>query len=164
MSNSFSVVTYSPADVYLTIGGYRLTGWDTITITRSTKAFKTIKGIRGKNTRDRVLDTSATIAINMIQTSPSNDVLSTIHNMDIQNGTGRIELTLSDKSGKSTFSSTEGYITGFPVAAFSGDFSYRVWEIFLQSTTVYNVAGNTRPETSLFDSLLSNVSDFVSGL
>lgn len=164
MSNSFTVNCYSPKDVVLSIGGYQLTGWQSINITRSTKAFQVIRGIRGKNTRVPNKDTSATITISLLQSSASNEVMSWILDSDISEGTGRIALTLKDKSGTSVFSSAEAYITGYPTVSFTGQFEYRNWELFLQSTSTYTVGGNNRPATSLFDSALNAATNFVSSL
>lgn len=159
-----SVTTYSPDQVTLTVGGYQVTGWDNLTITRRVKGFTPIYGIRGKNTRVKNVDTSATIAVTLIQTSPSNDVLTTIHRLDLQEGTGRISLLLKDSSGESVFSSNEAYITGYPVVSYSGDFTYRNWEIFCQSTGDYNISGNSKPSSSLFDSAFSKISNLVSDI
>lgn len=164
MANSFTVTTYSPKDVQLSIGGYQIVGWDSISIARSVKGFTTIRGIRGKHTRVPNVDTSCTITIPLIQFSPSNDVLSYIHELDLDEGTARISLTLKDRSGGSVYSSNEAYITGYPTATYSGQFEYRSWEIFAQTTDTYTVAGNTRPSTSIFDSIVNEASDFVNNL
>jgi hypothetical protein len=145
MANSY---TYSPQNVRLVIGGYIFTGWNNITITRP-KSFLVVKGIRGKHTRVQNPDTSATIVISLMQTSPGNDVFSETLRQDIINGTARIALTLVDKSGSSVFSSNDAYVTGFPSATFSGQFQDRPWELFAQSTTDYNVGGNGQPGNSL---------------
>lgn len=164
MANSFTVTTYSPNDVKLTIGGYQVVGWQNITISRTVKGFGVVRGIRGKNTRVLNRDTSATIQISLAQFSPSNDVLSYIHELDLDEGTARIALTLKDGSGGSIFSSNEAYITGYPTTVYSGGFEYRGWEIFCQSTTTYKVGGNTRPSTSLFDSAVNEATDFISNI
>lgn len=161
MTNSFTVNCYSPKDVILTVGGYQLTGWQSINISRTVKGFTVIRGIRGKNTRVPNVDTSATITISLLQTSQGNDVLSYIHELDLDEGTGRIALMLKDNSGRSVFSSNEAYITGYPVATFSGQFEYRNWELFAQSTNTYVVAGNAKPATDLFDRALSEVGNFI---
>ena len=116
MTNSFTVNTYSPKDVVLTVSGYQFTGWDSISITRSAKGFNTIRGIRGKNTRVRNTDTSATITISLLQSSQGNDVLSSIHEQDLAFGTGRIVLMLKDNSGRSVFASNEAFVTSFPTS------------------------------------------------
>lgn len=164
MANSFTVNTYNPRDVILTLGGYQITGWQNVTVSRTVKGFTVIRGIRGKNTRVPNKDTSATITMTLLQTSQANDVLSYIHELDLDEGTARIELTLKDRSGRSVFSSNEGFIVGYPVSTFSGQFEYRSWEIFAQSTTTYNVGGNARPSTDLLDSALSELGDFVDNI
>lgn len=164
MTNKFSVKTYNPSDVICDIGGYQLTGWDAIVISRGGPSFVTVKGIRGKHTRVANKDTSATITISLIQTSPSNDVLSRIHELDIQNGTGRMMIMLKDNSGRSVFSSNEAYIVGYPEATFSGDFEMRMWTIFCQTTQSYTIGGNTRPETTLIDGLLSRASSIIGNI
>ena len=164
MTNSFTVNTYSPKDVILTIGGYQLTGWQSINISRTVKGFTVVRGIRGKNTRVPNVDTSATITISLLQTSQGNDVLSYIHELDLTEGTARIALMLKDNSGRSVFSSNEAYITGYPTATFSGQFEYRNWELFAQSTATYVVAGNAKPQTNLFDKALSEAGNFIDNI
>ena len=151
------VFCYSPKEVQLTFGSYTVTGWQSISITRSVDAFKPIRGIRGKHTRVRNADTSCMITIPLLQTSMSNDVLSKIHELDITNGTGRIELTLSDLSGTSVFNSVEAYIVGYPEVVYSGEFEYRQWRIFCQTTGSYTVGGNAQVE-NIFSSIFSKAS------
>lgn len=164
MANSFTVQTYSPKDVILTVGGYQLVGWQSINISRSVKGFTVIRGIRSKNTRVPNVDTSATINISLLQTAQGNDVLSYIHELDLDEGTARIALMLKDRSGRSVFSSNEAYITSYPTAMFSGQFEYRNWEIFCQTTQSYVVGGNARPATDLFDRALSEAGDFLDNI
>lgn len=164
MTNSFSVETYSASDVKLSISGYLITGWDNLNINRRVKGFAPVYGIRGKNTRVKNVDTSATITVTLIQTAQSNDVLSAIHDLDLDEGTARIALTLKDGSGRSVFSSNEAYITSYPTKSFSGDFTYNTWEIILQSTQSYTVGGNGKPSSSLFDNILRDASDLVSSI
>ncbi|MNQ35952.1 hypothetical protein D3C85_494590 [compost metagenome] len=162
---AFEVNTYSPKDVSLAFSGYVLTGWNTITVSRNTNAYTTVRGIRGKNTRVRNVDTSATISFSCLQTSDSNDIMSSIHAIDIATGSARIELTLKDASGTSLFSSKEAYIQGYPESTFSGDFSYRVWTInCLTTESTWNVGGNSKPDTAIFDSAVRFVGDTLSNI
>ena len=164
MANGFTVQTYNPKDVILTIGGYQLTGWKSVTISRTVKGFAVIRGIRGKNTRVKNVDTSATLTISLLQSSQGNDVLSYIHELDLDEGTARISLMLKDRSGRSVFSSNEAFITGYPIATFSGQFEYRNWEFFAQSTDTYTVGGNAKPASDLLDSGLSEISRFIDNI
>lgn len=155
--SGMSVNTYSPKDVKLDIGGYIVVGWEDITVSRTSAGFTPVMGIRGKHTRVNSLDTSASIIINLNQTSPSNDVLSSIHSQDLQSGSGRIALTLKDLSGRTLISSSEAYIIAYPEAAFSRGFEFRAWTIFCQTTSGYTIGGNTKPNTPIVDSIIGGI-------
>lgn len=169
MANNFTVATYNPSDVSLVVGGYTLSGWDRISITRRTDNFKPVYGIRGKHTRVRMggkeaRESSAFITVVLSQESQANDVLSEIHRQDIEEGTARIALILKDSSGGSVFSSNEAYITNFAASDFSSDFGTREWRLFCQTTETYNVGNNTKPQTSILNTAIDEISSFVSDL
>lgn len=160
---SSPIYTYNPQQVQLIVGGYTVTGWESISIARTVSGFQPIRGIRGKNTRVFNQDTSAMITVPLIQTSPANDVFAQIHNLDLTNGTGRLEIMLKDRSGGGIYSSIEAYIVGYPEVTYSGTFSYRNWQIFCQSTS-FNPNGNSSAVSSIFNTLVSEASSFVQGL
>lgn len=164
MANGFSVQTYSPTDVKLIVGGYPIAGWESISISRTVAGFQTIQGIRGKDTRSRNTKSSAIITIPILMTSDSNDVLSYIHELDLEQGTGRIVLTLKDNSGRSLFTSNEAYIRSYPETVFSASAEYRSWEIYCQTTETFVVGGNSKPVTSIFDNALNSATNFVSNI
>ena len=151
---ALEVYTYTPSDVYLIFAGYTAIGWDKITIERSSPVFRHIQGIRGKHTRVRDDDTSCTITLSVMQTSPANEYLSEILALDNKNGTGRMEVSLKDTSGNSKFYSVEAYITGYPSTSFSEDIEYRSWTIFCQTTEYFHVGGNEKPSGSLIKEAL----------
>lgn len=151
-----SVNTYTPNDVKLIIGGYTIVGWDTIAITKRQQGYIPVYGIRGKHTRVPSGDTSSSIVFGVVQTSPSNDVLDVIHDLDLINGTGRIEVMLKDLSGRSVFDSIDAYIPSHPEVVFSEGIEYRQWSLICQTST-WVVGGNTKPETSLVDGLLGRI-------
>jgi len=154
------IFTYSPKEVGITIGGYTVTGWKSISIRRSVSGFMPIRGIRGKNTRVRNRDTSCTITLPIMQTSMSNDVMQRIHELDMAHGTARIELTVKDASGTSVFSSFEAYILGYPEVVYSEGMEFREWVIFCQSTSSYVVGGNAQVK-SIFSGLMDAASGAV---
>lgn len=168
----FNVATYSPTQVTLTFGGYPLSGWDTISLQKNQPGYTAVRGIRGKNTRYKNSDTSATISFSCLQTGDANDLMSEIHREDLRLGTGRISLTLKDGSGSTLFHSDEAFIVDFPQTTFSGQFEYRVWTIYcLSSQADWNIGGNSEAQNSLFNKVtafvgdgLSTVSDAVSGV
>ena len=154
------VYTYSPQEVQLTFGGYTITGWQNLTITRSADAFKPVRGIRGKHTRVRSIDTSCTITVTILQTSMSNDVLCRIHDLDLEYGSGRIELLLKDMGGTGVFSSAEAYVLGYPEVVYSGEFEYRQWRLFCQNTGNYTIGGNGQT-TSIFSNIFNSAAGLV---
>ena len=154
------VYTYSPQEVQLTFGGYTVTGWQNLTITRSVDAFKPVRGIRGKHTRVRSIDTSCTITVTILQTSMSNDVLCRIHDLDLEYGSGRIELLLKDMGGTGIFSSAEAYVLGYPEVVYSGEFEYRQWRLFCQNTGNYTIGGNGQT-TSIFSNIFNSAAGLV---
>ena len=154
------VYTYSPSEVQLTFGGYTITGWQNLTITRSADAFKPVRGIRGKHTRVRSIDTSCTITVTILQTSMSNDVLCRIHDLDLEYGSGRIELLLKDMGGTGIFSSAEAYVLGYPEVVYSGEFEYRQWRLFCQNTGNYTIGGNGQT-TSIFSNIFNSAAGLV---
>lgn len=140
-------LTYSPSKTFIVLAGYQIVGWDSVTITRRVDDFVPVFGIRGKHCTVPTNDTSCFVTINVIQSSPSNDVLSEIHRLDIENGTGRLATVFRDTGGRSVFHGDEGRILGYPEVKYSGDIEYRVWRIFFQTTKTYNIGGNQKPES-----------------
>lgn len=154
--SQFEINTYSPDSVDLIIAGYKVFGWDNITLQRTKQGFTPYEGIRNKSSRTRNTTTSATLSLSIIQSCPVNDVLSKVHDLDLQYGTGRLVITLKDKSGRSLFSTNDAFITGYPAAAYTSELEYRVWNIYC-GTTTWILGGNTTPETKLFDNIVSKV-------
>ena len=162
---SFNVNTYAPHQVTLAFGGYPLTGWNTISLRKNAPGYTAVRGIRGKNTRFRNTDTSATISFSCLQTGEANDIMSDIHREDLRTGAARISLTLKDGSGSSVFHSSEGFIVDFPEVTFSGEFEYRVWTIYCLSSEVdWNVGGNGEVQNSLFSKVTNFVGDTLTNV
>ena len=136
------VFTYSPSDVSLLLSDYRVTGFESIKVSRNSPPFSMIKGIRGQNTRVRNKDTSCTITVELLQTAIANDVLSELINLDLQNNAMRISLSLTDGNGNAKIQSENAYIETFPEASFSNDIETRRWTIACLDTYEFNVGGN----------------------
>lgn len=123
------VRTYAPQEVILTFGGYAVEGWDSISVTRSTKEFSVVKGIRSKNTRIRNLNSHATISLQCPQTSQVNQILTHVLSVDEVTGNGKLEINLVDGSGNEVFTSSEAFIAGSADRSYGGDESERTWTI-----------------------------------
>lgn len=128
------VQTYSPEEVVMTFGGYIVRGWDTIAISRDKPSFKTVHGIRGKNTRVRVGNTAAEITVDVPQTSFLNAVFEDIVRLDEEYGTGRIVLLIKDNLGTDIFQSQDAYIERPANLTFDTEISTRSWKINCLST------------------------------
>lgn len=124
-----SVQNYSPSKVFFTIGGYNVNGWDRIIITPDAPSFKQINGIRGKNARVRVGNTSATIILEVPMTSILNPVFQEIINKDEKFGSGRLEIQIADKLGFELFKSTRAYIEAPPEEEYTEKITTRQWRI-----------------------------------
>lgn len=144
-----TIATYTPSEVTLTLAGHVAEGWDSISVKRNTVAFRHIPGIRGSGTRVRIKDSSAVLQIEVAQTSNTNTILSQILQLDLSQGTGRIELMLRDPNGDYVFQSNTGYVAGYPESGFQGDITTRVWTINCQTSSLF-VGGNANQGIDLF--------------
>ena len=136
------VLTYSPGQVVISVCGYIVEGWSNISVTFNSPVFKQIRGIRGKNTRVRNKDTSATVRISLIQSSVANDVLTNLLQEDQNSGASRLDITIKDNSGTGLFSSATAYIEGFPETSYSASQSERVWTVLCDASSNIRVGGN----------------------
>lgn len=152
------ISTYSPESVLLILGGAALTGWNSISISRDADQFNVIKGIRGKHTRSRNYDNSATIVLELPFSSDWNYILSQIVTQDTQSATGRCEILLKDNSGNSIFKTTQAYVRKFADVTFDATISSRVWTIQCIDVDVYTVGGSTSPAASLVSNVYNRVS------
>ena len=148
---AFEVGTYSPSEINLNISGYRITGFDRISVLRNSPSFHIVKGIRGKNSRTRNRDTSCTITVDVVQTSIVNDVLSRILEEDLRTNSARLSLDLTDDLGSSKIKSEECFIQGYPEVLYSNSISYHRWTLVCLSTTLFRIGGNTKLQGSAFD-------------
>tara|TARA_R110000744_G_C19371770_1_gene563160 strand:+ start:31336 stop:31809 length:474 start_codon:yes stop_codon:yes gene_type:complete len=151
--SSLSVYTFSPEQVDLIISGYKVMGWNSIAVARNRAAFTQVEGIRDKNTRIRNKNSGATIFIDIARTSPVNTVFSKVVEQDLIHGTGRLEITIKDKSGLSLYSSIEAYIEKYPDDAITTELNNRRWSISCLSTSQWNVSGNEQAQQSLFQNI-----------
>lgn len=160
-----SVLTYTPSDVIILVEAYSLTDLVNINLTFNAEAFSMVRGIRGQNTRRQSFDTSATLTIEVLQTSITNDVLTDLLVADRISQSSRIYVSLKDNSGLTDISSTEAFVSSSPVVTYSNELTTRVWNIHMLNT-VATVRGNAKPLPDLFGSagnFLGDITDKLSG-
>lgn len=130
----YEVREYSPSDVIMTFGGARVEGWEKISVRRLLPSFQIIPGIRGRNGRKRINNTSAEIDIVLSQTSPTNNIFAQIVEVDEMYGTARIEVTLKDVLSGEKFQSTEAFLEKPADQMFGPDVSERTWKMICLSS------------------------------
>lgn len=147
-----ALFTYIPSKVVLDISGYKVQGHVSISLSLDNPQFKTIKGIRGRNTRVRDKNTSGVLKVELLQTSITNDLFSEIVQQDLIYGTGRLVISLKDDSGSSLFFCDNAYIEGFPELGFRDAAGTRTWTINCLSIPLnqFKVGGNYKPVFDLF--------------
>lgn len=153
-----AILTYTPSDVKLAICGYVMTGIVKLDVEWNAEAFRMVRGIRGHNTRVQNLDSSAILTLELLPTSSSNDVLSSLLIADKVTQSSRLLVSIQDTSGRTSISSSEAYISKFPAVSFSDELQNRVWVIHMLETEA-KVGGNSKRLPDLFNS----ISDFVEG-
>lgn len=158
---AFEVNTYSASEVDLRVSGYKISGFEKISVAKSGPSFQIVRGIRGKNSRTRNRDTSCTVTVEIIQTSIVNDVLTQILEEDLRTNAGRLNLDLTDGLGSSKIVSKECFIEGHPELVYSGDIVYRRWVFVCLSTDIYRVGGNAKLSSSAFDTSSRSSESFL---
>lgn len=155
------ILTYAPSAVTLVLCGYVLTGVVNINLKWNSSPFTVKKGIRGQHTRIGSRDRQATCLIEVLQTSITNDILSSILDQDTTNYSGRLEFEVKDTSGTSHWHSTQCFLKAWPDTNFGCELETRKWEIEILSFNSIKVGGNARQGFDLFDSF-SGASDYIS--
>lgn len=121
------VRTYSASQVVMSFGGAIVEGWETISTSRDLPDFKTVNGIRGKNTRVRNRNTAASVEITLLETSPTNQIFNDIVALDKEIGGARLSFILKDTLGTEVFYSDEAYIEGIANREYAAELGERVW-------------------------------------
>ena len=102
-----------------------------VRITMVEDAFKEYQGADGGVSRAATHDRRANIEIRLAQTSPTNDLLSALHNVDINspNGAGVGVFEVCDLQGTSLHFASKCWIEKSPDAAFDREVKERVWKL-----------------------------------
>jgi hypothetical protein len=124
---------YDPKDVTVIFGPTgQITGYADgtfVTIEKNEEAFALQVGTDGEGTRSKSNNQSGRITISLMQSSASNDILSTIHTADLEVGTGVFPLLVKDLQGNSIFEASQAWITSFPSSEYGREAAAREWVI-----------------------------------
>ncbi len=112
-----SVKTYDPKAVVVTFNGIPITGFtdgDFVQVAVANDAFAKKVGANGEVGRARSNDDTAEVTITLMQTSPSNKLLSDVHNLDKATGAGKGPLSIKDLNGESVWYFPDAWIKKAP--------------------------------------------------
>jgi hypothetical protein len=126
------------------IGGVPLSGFgdNIIEIEYDEDAYTEKVGTDGRTARIRNLNENGTATITLQQTSPSNDVLSTLANKDRVDGTGVVPFLVMDLSGRTIVTAAQCYIKKQSKVAIGKELKETSWVIKLVSMKLF-VGGNS---------------------
>lgn len=124
------VKTYDPRRVIITIGGVPMMGFADgtfIAIERDQDAFSKVTGADGETARSKSNNRAGSIALTLMQTSISNDVLESFAARDELAGAGIVPILVKDLNGGSVFFSATGWVRKRPGAEYSKEIGNRQW-------------------------------------
>jgi len=138
------VRTYDPKQVAISIGGYPISGFADgtfIRVERDEAAFTKKVGCDGETSRAKTNNRAGTVTLTLMQTSSSNDALSSIALLDETSNAGVVPVLISDLSGRSTFFSANGWIEGPVAAEYGKELGEIEWKIAVADLDVF-IGGN----------------------
>lgn len=138
------VRTYIPGKVIMTFGPIIATGFADgtfITITRSGDLFEKKKGADGSVERVHKSAFDFEVALTLLQSSLSNDLLSGVVAADEVDGSGVHPLTIKDLSGTTLFFAEQAWIQKDPDDEFGDTTGNREW-MFATGPAVKFTGGN----------------------
>ena len=125
---------YDPDQVSVSIAGIPVSGFadgEFISVERDSPAFDDVVGTDGEVTRSKTNDDRATVTFKLMQSSPSNDLLSVAHNLDknVPGGVGVGPFMLRDAQGTTLLVAEKAWIKSHPKGSWDRTAKERAWEI-----------------------------------
>ena len=147
-----AVRSYSPLDVEVLLAGfYKVGGFvegSFITISKDVQPYQTVRTADGQVARSFTKDDTYTITLQLASTSPANDILSKIYQVDTLTQYMKFPMFIKDTRGTSLFLAPTCWVKNVPDLEFSNQVTDRTWVI--QATQcVPNFGGNEDVGSSL---------------
>lgn len=143
-----AVREYDSASVFVVVGGVPITGFapDTrVLVARNVDAFTLQVGSDGEAARSKTNDKSGRCTIRLLQTSPSNAVLSAFALADeVTPGGAVVPWAVKDLNGGSLHNCITGWVVKKPDADYVAEAGEREWILETQDLK-HTVAGNNEP-------------------
>lgn len=142
MSNP--LYTYDASQVSVIVGGFAMTGFadgSAVTIDRDEDAFSLSVGTDGESARSKSNNFAGKITIKLMQTSPSNDVLTAFAKADELSNAGIVPAMVKDNLGRSMHMAENAWVERFPSSDFARESGVREW--VLRTNHLENFVGGT---------------------
>lgn len=139
------VRTYAPDKILVLIGTVPMTGFaeDTFVSIAPRADLSTIQvGADGEVARSIGTDKTHEITLTLQQTSPGNDVLSSLMEVDSIAGTALFPVTIQDLLGRSIFVVPQAWISRRPTIEYGREAGNREWTILTGAPSVWFAGGN----------------------
>ncbi|WOZ57484.1 baseplate protein [Pseudomonas phage vB_PseuGesM_254] len=144
------VLTYTPSDVTIIICDFIVTGMVSCSLQWSAPPYKLVRGCRGINTRVGSKDLSATMNLEVLQTTVTNEVLFQLLYQDRRNQSARLDITIKDNSGDTILYSDSAYVASFPDMRYSDSFDNRNWKIEMLNVRDGQISSNDKGGLDVF--------------
>lgn len=138
---------YNPKEITMIFGPTgQITGFADgtfLTVEKNEDAFSLQIGTDGEGTRSKTNNNSGRITFSLMQSSPANDILSTIHTADLELSSGVFPLFIKDLNGNSLFEASQAWITRFPSSEFGREATSREWIVETDSLIMFPGGSDT---------------------
>lgn len=139
-----AVTTYDAKKVAVIVGGIPMSGLADgtfVSIERDEDSFTKVVGADGQTSRAKSNNRGGSMSLTLMQSSPSNDVLTAFMLADETANAGVVPIAVVDFSGRTKFASAFGWIKKPPVAEFGKELSEREWVFDLSDVDIF-IGGN----------------------
>jgi hypothetical protein len=141
-----SVRTYNPARVAVIVNGYSITGFtdgEYVNVAMISDGITTQVGADGEIARAINTDRRCTVTITLQQTSPANDYLSRLYDVDALTCGGHAgPILIQDLCGTTIFQASSSWVTKPADMGFSNEISERAWTLQTGAPSIHNVGSN----------------------
>lgn len=127
-----SFASYDPSEVYVTVGGQRITGYADGTFVEvdfDEQQWNKVTGADAHTARSKTNNYAGSITLTLLATSIGNDILNSLWLADRRNNSGVVAVSVIDKQGNTKWTATYGWIRQMPTQGFGKEVENREWVI-----------------------------------
>lgn len=127
-----TVLTYDPKSVQLIVGGAIIGGFaadEFIDVEFDVDAYTKYVGCGGEVARIKSTNRAGKITVRLMQSSPSNDELSLLAELDAFANSGAVPFLLREKNGSTLFSAVFCWVRKLPKTSWRKEVEMREWTL-----------------------------------